>query len=313
VFASFIDFSKAFDMVNYWHLFNKLLDDGCNAGVVKMLAYWYSHQEACVQWHYTKSEFFRLGNGTRQGGVLSPKLFARYIRELLRLIVESGVGCNVGGKMINVLAYADDIVIIAPSWQGMQQLLDVLSVQSDNIDMTVNTKKSLCMIFAPRDRSKIVSKHFPMFKVCGVNIQFVTRFKYLGHIIANNNMDDDDIQREINNMYIRTNILLHKFAKCSLSVKLILFKSYCLCFYDIALWKYYHAGYMNKLRSCYNRCIKWFFGFKRRDSMSGILSYLDLSSFDTVMHNSLYSLKRQISHCNNSVVKHISNVLRTQE
>jgi len=27
VFCAFIDFSKAFDRVNYWHLFNKLLDD----------------------------------------------------------------------------------------------------------------------------------------------------------------------------------------------------------------------------------------------------------------------------------------------
>jgi len=28
VFGCFVDFSKAFDRVNYWKLFNKLLDDG---------------------------------------------------------------------------------------------------------------------------------------------------------------------------------------------------------------------------------------------------------------------------------------------
>jgi hypothetical protein len=33
-------------------------------------------------------------------------------------IVESGIGCNVGGKMINVLPYAIDIVIIASSWHA---------------------------------------------------------------------------------------------------------------------------------------------------------------------------------------------------
>jgi len=34
-------------------------------------------------------------------------------------------------------------------------------------------------------------------------------------------------------MYIRTNILNRKFGKCSHEVRL--FKTYCLCFYDIAL------------------------------------------------------------------------------
>ena len=28
MFGCFVDFSKAFDRVNYWKLFNKLLDDG---------------------------------------------------------------------------------------------------------------------------------------------------------------------------------------------------------------------------------------------------------------------------------------------
>ncbi len=46
VFACFIDFSKAFDKVNYWKLFLKLLDDKCSVNVVKLLAYWYSHHSS---------------------------------------------------------------------------------------------------------------------------------------------------------------------------------------------------------------------------------------------------------------------------
>jgi len=65
-----------------------------------------------------------LGNGTRQGGVLSPWLFARYIK--LTKVVTSKVGCNVGGEFINILAYADDIVLLAPSWCGLQYLLDIV-------------------------------------------------------------------------------------------------------------------------------------------------------------------------------------------
>ena len=45
-------------------------------------------------------------------------------------------------------------------------------------------------------------------------LQYVQSFKYLGHIISSNNNDDADIQREITNMFIRTNILARKFYKC---------------------------------------------------------------------------------------------------
>ena len=38
VFACFIDITKAFDSVNYWKLFNKLLDDNMDKAIVAILA-----------------------------------------------------------------------------------------------------------------------------------------------------------------------------------------------------------------------------------------------------------------------------------
>ena len=55
--------------------------------------------------------------------------------------------------------------------------------------------------------------------------------------------DDDDIEREIKYMFIRTNMLICKFKKCSVEVKTKLFKSFCLCFYDIDLWKSFKVYY----------------------------------------------------------------------
>jgi len=49
-FCSFIDFNEAFDSVNYWKLFNKLLNDNIDANVAGILAYWYSNQQSCVRW-----------------------------------------------------------------------------------------------------------------------------------------------------------------------------------------------------------------------------------------------------------------------
>ena len=255
VFATFIDFSKAFDHVNYWKLFNMLLDDHVVTSIVRLLAFWYSNQWACVRWHNCRSESFKLGNGTRQGGVLSPWLFARYIRGLISEVVMSKVGCNIGGVVINVLAYADDIVLITPSWRGMQYLLNIIDEQSSIIDMEINTKKTVCMVFAPKRRSCIVASSFPIFHIGSECWQFVDQFKYLGHRIVSINTDDDAIQREVSNMYIRSNTLLRKFSKCSIAVKTVLFRSFCICLYDAALWTCFNVGTLNKLRRCYNKWI----------------------------------------------------------
>ena len=71
VFTCFIDFSKAFDKVNDWKLFHKLLDDVVDCDVVAVLAAWYNKQATRIGWKTTVSGSFSVGNGTRQGGHLS--------------------------------------------------------------------------------------------------------------------------------------------------------------------------------------------------------------------------------------------------
>jgi len=101
---------------------------------------------------------------------------------------------------------------------------------------------------------------FPKFTSDGDSLQYVKTFKYLGHIITDTFSDDDDIHREIRNMFIRTNIRTRRFAKCSADVKIILFRAYCMCLYDAGLWSRYKAGSFNKLLSCYNKCLKCYSG-----------------------------------------------------
>jgi len=114
----------------------------------------------------------------------------------------------------------------------------------------------------------------------------VKEFKYLGHMITDNLTDDADIQREDHNLFVRTNILRRRFYKCSMAVKCVLFKTYCICLYDAALWSMYNKGSLRKLSSCYNKCVKLFFGFKRIDSLTGVLMETGMPSFNTLMHNS---------------------------
>ena len=92
-------------------------------------------------------------------------------------------------------------------------------------------------------------------------------------------------------------MLIWKFKKSSNAVKTNLFKTFCLCFYDIALWKTFKVGTMNKFRSCYNKCVKLFFGYQRLDSVTAMLFELALPTFDTILIN----CKQRYINCCNSV------------
>lgn len=308
VFVCFVNFSKAFDKVNYWKLFNKLLDDSIDYNIVALLAVWYSRQQACVQWKTCVSSPIDIGNGTRQGGILSPYLFTRYVRELTNTIVSIHIGCNIGGVFYNILAYADDIVLLAPSWRALQLLINILSQCSIDIQMSCNVAKTVCMVFNPNSRKMIVDSDFPCFTLNGVALQFVKEFKYLGHIINNEFSDDGDIKREIRSLFMRSNILTRRYGKCSVAVKLTLFKAYCLCLYDVGIWLHYSVTMFNKLRSCYNKCIKMFFGYKRQYSVTQMLLELNLPSFDVLISNCILSFRTSCSLCCNTLISNLNSL-----
>ena len=85
-------------------------------------------------------------------------------------------------------------------------------------------------------------------------------------------------------------------------IRAILFKTYCLCFYDIALWTSFNVYSLKKFRSCYNRCAKLFFGFKRQDSLTEMLLLCGIPSFETVVYNSKFAFQKCLDKCVNVLV-----------
>jgi len=69
-----------------------------------------------------------------------------------------------------------------------------------------NTKKTVCMVFAPCNKSRIVWDVFPNLVLCGQPLRFGPEFRYFGHIISNQHKDDSDIAREIRCVYTRVNM-----------------------------------------------------------------------------------------------------------
>jgi len=75
----------------------------------------------------------------------------------------------------------------------------------------------------------------------------------------------------------------HRDDFCASSVKLKLFQSCCLCFYDIVSWFLCSIGSLSKFRSGYIKSIKLFLGYKKYYSVTNIVFETGLPSFDRLV------------------------------
>ena len=93
VYACLLNSSKAFDRVNHYHLFDKLLQRGVPKLLVRLLFFWYKSQTFSVVCNNVISPPFTVRNGVRQGEVLSPILFNIFIEDLSDILCATKLGC----------------------------------------------------------------------------------------------------------------------------------------------------------------------------------------------------------------------------
>ena len=63
---------------------------------------------------FVQSEYFKMYNGVKQGGVISCQLFNLYIDPLLVQLSNSGYWCHIAGVYAGALSYADKITFLCP-------------------------------------------------------------------------------------------------------------------------------------------------------------------------------------------------------
>ena len=282
VFACFLDASKAFDRVNHKVLFEALLKRGVPGYLVRLLVYWYRNQSMCVRWGQTYSDRFYVTNGVRQGGILSPYLFNVYMDDLSIKLNSKHIGCTIGVEKINHVMYADDLVVLAPSTKGLQELLRVCEDFGTSHSVKFNANKSAIMCF----RANIHKySHFPDFTLCGEVVKELSAIKYLGHFVSNDLSDDMDIKRQCRALYIQGNTILRKFHMCTNEVKIKLFQSYCTPMYTAQLWCNFMKKSMDKLLVAYNNILKLFLGLPRSESNSRTCALTNTRSCQSVIRN----------------------------
>ena len=107
---------------NYWKILKEM---GIQDHLTCLLRNLYAGQEATVRTGHGTTDWFQIGKGVRQGGILSPCLFNLYAEYIMRNagLEEAQVGIKIAGRNINNLRYADDTTLMAESEEELKSLL----------------------------------------------------------------------------------------------------------------------------------------------------------------------------------------------
>lgn len=173
LFCFFVDFSSAFDTIDRQALIYKLSCIGISTKIINLLSSYYVGTTAGVWCKEGVTESFETKMGLRQGCILSPLMFSLFINDLPEVLEG---GCSFGTTRVNMLMYADDIVIMSPTAAGLQHMMNRLQKYCETWNLLVNLNKSKVIVFrkggqlGPNDR----------WRYNGNQIEVVNSYKYLG-------------------------------------------------------------------------------------------------------------------------------------
>ena len=297
IYVCFMDASKAFDRVNHWLRFKKLIDRGMPLIIVRILMEY--TQKACVRWGSAVSDSFVVTNGVRQGGILSPLLFNVYMDGLSSSLSNTPTGCAIGGVMVNHIMYADDLVVISPSIKGLQRLLDVCAVYGQTHDIQFNDDKTVCM-FMPAKSSVYINT--PALFLNGRRLTFKVIYTYLGTLITHDGSDEANMSRQRGCFYARSNGLSNNCNACSPSVKATLFRTFCSNMYCGHLWHDFRKSVLRRLIVGYNHSFRFLMKFNRNCSASGMFVSNCVPCFMEMWRKYIYGFTQRLANSDNAIV-----------
>ena len=184
LYCAFIDYRKAFDMIDRYSLWQKLLSTGIKGKVFRVIQNMYSEAKSCIRNKGEMSDFFSCNIGVRQGENLSPLLFSIFLNDLEQFLAADSKGINLEytiehlGCYIKLysLLYADDTILLSESPEDLQKMLNALHKYCEKWKLQVNSNKTKVVIFS----KGTLRKTPPEWLLGGEKLEVVKDYTYLG-------------------------------------------------------------------------------------------------------------------------------------
>lgn len=152
LFACFLDLKGAYDHVRRDYLWVAMERCGLGPKVVSAVQALYASASVAIKAQGCRGVGLPSTTGLRQGCPLSPTLFGVFMDGLDRHLASvcADAGWPVPGHAPVVsLGYADDFVLLSPTEQGLQALINATVGFCDHTGMVVSPEKSKVIVFGP--------------------------------------------------------------------------------------------------------------------------------------------------------------------
>ena len=257
IFACFVDYKKAFDLVNREQLCEKLQKLGMPTAFAKIIFDLLANISFRVRSNDSISPPFESFNGVPQGDPLSPLLFSLFTSDLPSYLKHPGV--PLGFTRIRYLLYVDDLVRLCNSATELQFAIDCLQKYADLSFLSVNITKTKCMIFFRGSCPRYV------FKFKGFELETCNNFTYLGVVFTTRLSASKHVEYIVSKCNSKIGFLFSKLPikEIPINVALELFNVYILPIITYALPIWFPSiaeGSKKKINSMLTKFIKRFLG-----------------------------------------------------
>ena len=178
--ATFLDLSKAFDLVNHSFLLQKLTHYGIRGIANDWINSYLENRKQFVHYNNTQSSMLNITCGVPQGSILGPLLFILYINDMNEQTQDSTLHYTLYADDTNLLISGDNIT---DTTQRLNTHLSTLHQWFTSNHLFINISKTNYIIFTKKSS---VARHNFEINLNNHTINRVHQAKFLGVIIDSN-------------------------------------------------------------------------------------------------------------------------------